>query len=254
MKTLLMVVFALLCWVGSGAAAADHPGSDADCAACHTAGQGAADAPGVVPPPPGFWAKLLGEKPVQGHPSVSCAGVVAPDGRVTGCHRPEDGRPGFLAIDLYRGPVDALCGQCHPEQRKPGLHHPSYKADRNRDGVAETIVRPADGQEVLGALAPENAPEPVRASPDALAFRALLDGTRQRIVALPLATVVEEVAGVRVEERRVVTCTTCHNPHYGYLAEAGSEQELDRDLVAREGGDALLRLRDYDNALCDACH
>ncbi len=252
--TKILWLLALACLAAAPAVAADHPGSGSDCAGCHTAGAERDGAPGVLPPEPGFWAKLMGEKPVRGHPSVSCAGVLASDGRVTGCHRPEDGRPGLLAIDLFRGPVDALCGQCHPGQRKPGLHHPSYKADRNRDGVPETIVRPAGGQEVFDALAPENLPEPVRSHPDALAFQALPDGTRQRIVALPLATVVEEVAGVRVEETGVVTCTTCHNPHHGYLVEAGSASDLDRDLVARESGDALLRLRDYDNALCDACH
>ncbi len=247
-------LFALLCLATLPAAAADHPGSDADCGGCHTAGAGPAGAPKTVPPAPGFWARLMGEKPVQGHPSVSCAGAAAPDGSLTGCHRPEDGRPGLLAVDLGGGPVDILCGRCHGGQRVPGLHHPSYKADRDRDGTPETIVRPATGQEVLSRYAPAGAPEPVRTYPDALAFRRLPDGSRERIVVLPLATVTEEVEGRPVEERFVVTCTTCHNPHHGYLAEAGSEEDLDRDLVAREGGDALLRLRDYDNTLCDACH
>ncbi len=247
-------LFALLCLPALPAVAADHPGSDAPCRTCHVLGRGPDDAPKVLPRPPGFWARLLGEKPVEGHPSVSCAGGPGEDGSLTGCHRPEDGRPGFLAVDLGGGPVDLLCGRCHGDQRVPGLHHPSYKADRDRDGTPETIVRPAPGQEVLSRYGPGSAPEPVRTHPDALAFRDLPDGSRERIVAMPLATVTEQVGGQEVEERLVVTCTTCHNPHHGYLVEKSPDEDPERDLAAREGGDALLRLRDYDNTLCDACH
>ena len=45
-----------------------------------------------------------------------------------------------------------------------------------------------------------------------------------------------------------------HNPHYGYLVGVASAEELNQEQVARAKGDALLRLRDYDNALCDVCH
>ncbi|WP_459942615.1 cytochrome c3 family protein [Deferrisoma palaeochoriense] len=229
--------------------AGEHPGSGADCRRCHTAGRGTAEAPKVVPEPPGFWARLFGAKPIEGHPSVSCAGVVREDGTVTGCHRPEGGGEAFLVAGGQGRPVDELCGACHAEQREPGKHHPTYKKDTDADGVPDKIVRPAGGQEVYGPYAPS--PEgPV----DTLEFRTLPDGTRELVVRLPLETVTETVDGAEVVEPGVVTCTTCHNPHYGYLAGVGSEEDLNTDLVARESGDALLRLRDFDNALCEACH
>jgi len=229
--------------------AAEHPGSEADCKACHTAGQGPTEAPKVVPEPPGFWARLFGAKPVQGHPSVSCVGTLGEDGRPTGCHRPETGGEAFLVAGGAGRPVDELCGSCHGDQRRPGAHHPTYKKDTDDDGVPDRIVRPADGQEVYGRYAP-----PQEGRVDVLEFRNLPDGGRELVVRLPLETVVETVDGQTVEEPHVVTCTTCHNPHYGYLAGVGSEEQLDTDLVARESGDALLRLRDYDNTLCEACH
>ncbi|RMG86848.1 MAG: hypothetical protein D6708_13725 [Candidatus Dadabacteria bacterium] len=232
--------------VGS-AWAADHPGSAADCLKCHAAGAGPAEAVKVVPEQPGFWAKLFGAKPVRGHPSVSCAGEVRPDGTLTGCHRPEAGGEAFLVAGGAGRPVDELCRACHAEQAEPGAHHPSYKKDADGDGVPETIVRPAEGQEVYGEYAPDGAA-------DALVFRTLADGRRELVARLPLETVTETVDGQPVEEPHVVTCTTCHNPHFGYLAGVGSEEELNPELVARPEGDALLRLRDYTNALCETCH
>ncbi len=233
---------------GAGVAA-EHPGSGADCRACHTQGRGPDAAPKVVPKPPGFWARLFGAKPYpQGHRSVSCAGEVEDDGSVSGCHRPEGADEAFLVAGGRGAPSDALCGMCHPGHRRPGRHHPSYKSDSDGDGVPERIVRPATGQEVYTVYSPAGQ------GPDALVFRTLPDGRTERVVRLPLETVTEIVDGKPVEESGVVTCTTCHNPHYGYLVDAASEEDLDRDLVAREQGDALLRLRDHDNALCNACH
>ena len=34
----------------------------------------------------------------------------------------------------------------------------------------------------------------------------------------------------------------------------GEEEEFKKELVAREAGDALLRMRDFDSALCLTCH
>jgi len=249
-----LVLAGLLAFTAS-ASAADHPGSDAKCAKCHSVGNTAAGAPAVSPEQPGFFAKLFGAKKLAGHPSVSCAGEVRPDGTLSGCHRPEDGGKSYLVMDIADRPVDILCAKCHADQTKPGAHHPSYKADDNQDGVAETIVRPAPSQEIYTQWVPSVRPEPLKRFPDALAFRSLPDGSRVLEVALPLATVVEpNPAGEPVTERDVVTCSTCHNPHFGYLAGVASEEELNQEQVAREKGDALLRLRDTTNALCEACH
>ncbi len=243
----IYVVGAVL--AGGVVGAAEHPGSGAECKACHTAGQGPAEAPKVVPEPPGFWARLFGAKPYpEGHRMVSCAGVLREDGSVTGCHRPEGTGEAFLVAGGEGEPTDVLCGACHAGQRRPGQHHPSYKKDSDGDGVPDRIVRPSAGQEVYTAYGPSGQ------GADALVFRVLPDGRKERVIRLPLETVIETVDGESVEEPSVVTCTTCHNPHYGYLVDAASEEELDRDLVAREQGDALLRLRDHDNALCEACH
>jgi len=238
------------------AAAAEHPGSDAKCADCHSIGKTAAGAPAVLPEQPGFFAKLFGKKPLVGHPSVSCAGVVRSDGTLSGCHRPEESKKSLLVLDTADKAVDGFCAKCHSDQTKPGSHHPSYRADKNQDGVAEAIVRPAAGQEVYTEWAPASKGAPLNRFPDALVFQTLPDGTKKLDVVLPLSTVVEPdpATGQLVTEKDVVTCSTCHNPHFGYLAGVASEEELNQEQVAREQGDALLRLRDHNNALCDACH
>ena len=65
---------------------------------------------------------------------------------------------------------------------------------------------------------------------------------------------VELVDDKEVTYTDVVDCTTCHNPHFGFLVAVKGEEELQENLVARESGDALLRLKDHDNALCQVCH
>lgn len=244
----------LLC-VPVAARAADHPGSDARCETCHAVSKTAPGAPAVIPEQPGFFARLMGKKSLAGHSSVSCAGVARPDGTVTGCHRPEDRKPGFLAVDLKDKPADVFCKTCHAEQARPGSHHPSYKADKNQDGTPETIVRPARVQEIYTQWVPSVKAPPLNRFPDALVLKVQADGTKKLDAALPLATVAEAGAdGTRVTEADVVTCSTCHNPHFGYLVEVGTEEQLNKEHVAREKGDVLLRLRDTTNALCDTCH
>lgn len=236
-------------------ALAAHPGSSAPCATCHTVGATAAGAPVVTPAPPGFFARLTGKKSFQGHATVSCTGVVRADGTISGCHRPEDGLPSFLVMDLAGKPVDAFCARCHPDAARPGAHHPSYKADKDKDGIPETLVRPAPAQEIFGEWTPAARGALLARFPDALVFETLPDGTRKRVVALPLSEVVElGPDGKPVTEAGIVTCSTCHNPHHGYLVEVGTEEALNREMVARAKGDALLRLRDHTNALCEACH
>jgi hypothetical protein len=244
--TILLIAAATVVTATMGVAA-DHPGSDADCASCHGI-KSAEAAPKVIPAEPGFFAKLFGEKSLRGHSSVSCAGQVGADGTVSGCHRPEAGGPGFLVKGGGTEAVDLLCGSCHAAQREPGAHHPSYLKDLDGDGTPETVVRPAAGQEVYGPLA-----APAKGA-DTLEFVTDGQGNRRLVARLPLQTVnVPGKDGVAAEAD-VVTCSSCHNPHFGYLVEAGSAEELNAELVAREQGDALLRLRDHDNALCDACH
>lgn len=251
MKSLLVLIGLL----AAAPALAAHPGSDAKCENCHALGSGDAKAPKVVPQEPGFFARLFGKKSMRGHPSVSCAGAVKPDGTLTGCHRPEDGKDGLLVVDVKDKPADLFCVRCHADVGKTGGHHPTYKVDRNKDGVPETLVRPAAGQEIYTAFAPGAKGEPLATYPDALVLKAMPDGTKKLDAVLPLRTVLEpDPQGKMVAEKDIVTCSTCHNAHYGYLVEAGTEEELNREQVARPKGDALLRLRDQTNALCDACH
>ncbi|MDF1553167.1 MAG: hypothetical protein P1P84_08905 [Deferrisomatales bacterium] len=242
-----LVLFGGLAFAATPALAADHPGSGADCGSCHGVAA-TAPAPKVIPAEPGFFAKLFGQKSLRGHQSVSCAGQVQADGTVSGCHRPESGGPAFLVRGGGKEAVDLLCGSCHAAQRALGSHHPSYLADRDGDGTPETAIRPAAGQEVYGVLA-----APAKGV-DVLEFTTDAEGKRHLVSRIPLQTVSVPSADGFVDAADVLVCTSCHNPHFGYLVEVGSEEELNSELVARGQGDALLRLRDYDNTLCEACH
>jgi len=208
----------------AGAGAQGHPPSTSKCIDCHTYGAGPADAPKVVPATPSFFQRLAGKKSYQGHASVSCTGTATADGKVTGCHRIESGGRAYLVKRPDQRPIDELCGLCHADQRKPGAHHPTYKSDKNRDGVPETIVRSAPTQQVYSTYAPSLRPEPLKSHPDAISFLKRDDGSLLLQSVLPLETVTEMVQDKPVTESNVVTCSTCHNPHFGYLVELGKEE------------------------------
>lgn len=233
---------------------AAHPGSGSSCGDCHKIGA-AGDAPKVTPEEPGFMERMFqGKQSYRGHSSVSCAGSVGGDGKVSGCHAPENGYRKLLVMDLADKPVDLLCAVCHQNAAKFGLHHPSYKADKNGDGVGDYMIRPVAVQEVFTEFAPAGKAAPLNKYPDALVFKAQADGTKKLDVAIPLEKVAETTGDKTIVYTDAVSCTTCHNPHYGYLVELGKEEELKPGQVARAKGDALLRMRDYDNQLCVACH
>lgn len=240
--------------LGAHPSLAAHPESSSDCAKCHSLGA-SSDAPKVVGEEPSFLGRLLqGKKAFKGHPSLSCAGAKGADGKITGCHAPEKGFPHLLITDTKGKPSDEFCGQCHAEHRKPGLHHPSYKKDKNGDGVVDTLIRPASKKPIFSTFSPAAKPEPLASFPDALLFTTTPEGAKKLQVALPLETVVEKEGDKLVTYKDVTGCSTCHNPHFGYLVEVGKEEDMKATLAARPKGDALLRMRDYDNALCVACH
>ncbi len=255
MKRFKIVGVVVVCAFFTAAAGyADHASSSSDCKQCHDVNS-TSKAPKVIPEEPGFVAKLFGgKKSFAGHGKVSCSGKLTADGGVTGCHDPDAGNEDLLVTDLSKLPVDELCGKCHDSQRQFGAHHPSYKMDKNGDGVGEYLVRPVEGQEVLGVLAPANMPEPVKSYPDALKIIVGKDGKNEVLSAMPLEKIIEVVDGEEVVYENVVTCTTCHNPHFGFLVAMGEDEAIETDAVAREEGDALLRFRDHDNTLCLACH
>jgi hypothetical protein len=233
---------------------ADHPASNSECAQCHRA-TSAGDAPKVVPEEPGFFAKLfLGKADYIGHKEISCVGSATDDGVVNGCHDPDKNFPNKLAIDLTGKPVDVLCGSCHASQREFGMHHPSYKVDKDGDGVGDSLVRPASVQEIFTTASVSAQVEPIKSYPDALHFITDGEGKRRIVAAQPLWSVVEIVEEKEVVFDDVVVCSTCHNPHFGFLVEVGKEEDMRADLVARPNGDALLRKRDHDNSLCLDCH
>jgi len=255
MRGLKHFVLALL-FVGANLAPAlaAHPGSGSDCLSCHALGA-SGDGPKVVPEEPGFMAKMFqNAKSLKGHPSVSCTGTVQPDGKLSGCHDPDKGFKKLLVTDTTNKPVDPLCVTCHQSAGKFGMHHPSYKIDKNGDGVGDYMVRPVAVQEVFGPFAPANNPMPLSKYPDSIVFTTNPEGVKKLVVAIPLGTTVEKVDDKEVTYNDVVICTTCHNPHYGYIVESGKEEEQKPGLMARLKGDALLRMKDYDNTLCLVCH
>lgn len=251
-KVLMVACFTIS--LGAAAFAADHPGSASDCNKCHQA-TSAGDAPKVIPEEPGFFGKLfLGQTSFAGHEKVSCVGTINADGAVTGCHAPDKGFPNKLVVDLTGKPTDEFCGRCHASQREFGYHHPSYKTDKDGDGVGDALVRPVEVQEIFSTNSVAAQPEPVKSYPDALHFIIDENDKKQLVSAQPLWSVVEIIDEKEVTFDDVVVCTTCHNPHFGFLVEVGGEEEMKENLVARPNGDALLRKRDYDNSLCLDCH
>ena len=115
-------------------------------------------------------------------------------------------------------------------------------------------MRPVALQEIFSTSSVASQVEPIKSYPDALHFVTDEAGKRRLVTAQPLWSVVEIVDDKEVVFDDVVVCSTCHNPHFGFLAELGEEEDVQRDLIARPEGDAMLRKRDYDNALCLDCH
>lgn len=249
----LIAVFSFVTVLASASWAA-HPASGSDCVKCHNYDSNVENGR-VIPEEPGFFAKMLfGAQWYKGHQTLKCAGSKGADGKLTGCHAPELGFKKHLVMNLNNKSTDELCGECHQANRAYGAHHPSYKMDKNGDGIGEYIVRPAEVQEIFKVYDPSKKGKPLSRYPDSLVFITLEDKTKKLDVALPLDTTVEIVDKKEVTYTGVISCVTCHNPHYGYLVEVGSEEKLKADIAARAKGDALLRLRDYTNSLCEACH
>ncbi len=250
----VLAVLALLAGTGCGTDSREdppegvHPRSGARCADCHEFGVGDHNVPKVIPEVPPFAVPFLGDRGYRGHPTVSCAGTVREDGQITGCHQIEGGRKSYLVVDLGGLPMDVFCGRCHPV----GRHHPSYLHHGDGDDSVRLTI-PPPGQPVFGEYAPSQRPEPLRSYPDAIVIDPVA-GYPQVLVVLPLASVVDPLVDPPRIADGVVTCVTCHNPHYGYSASAPGAAELQEILGSRRGGDALLRLRDDDNTLCGACH
>lgn len=233
---------------------AAHPDSNSDCKSCHKAGDGS-DAPKVIQEETGFLAKFLQNKEnFAGHQSLGCVGALGADGKYTGCHSIEKGLGKYMVVDVTDKPVDLFCATCHAPQARFGLHHPSYKTDKNGDGKGDNVVKPAPVQEIFSALSPAKKSLPLSKNPDSIVFITMPDGQKKLDVVLPLGRSVEVVDNKTVTYTDLVTCTTCHNPHYGYLVETGKEEYIKPGLVGRTKGDVLLRLKDYDNTLCNACH
>lgn len=232
--------------------AADHPGSDSNCAECHSV-ESSADAPKVIPAKPGLLDKLFGGAPTpKWHEKTGCTGTAGADGSISGCHRPEDKKKNYLVMDLSGKPSDLLCAKCHANEMDPGLHHPSYKVDKDGNGVPEHFVTVIENKEAVTKLAPALLGEPLKSYPDSLSFATGADGQRKLVSAIPLGKFVEVEKKETKTYERVVTCSSCHNPHFGFQAENGKDEVFEK--TARKTGDALLRLRDQNNTLCLVCH
>jgi hypothetical protein len=251
-KSLLLAGGIAFILSSSFALAADHPGSDSACADCHSV-ESSADAPKVIPAKPGILDKLFGDKATpKWHEKIGCTGSASADGKITGCHRPEDKKKSYLVVDLSGKPSDFLCAKCHAPQMDPGLHHPSYKVDKDGNGVPEHFVTVIETKDAVTKLSPSVLSQPLKNYPDAVSFSTGADGQRKLDAAIPLGKFVEVEKNEKKTYERVVTCSSCHNPHFGFQAETGKEENFEK--TARKTGDALLRLRDQNNTLCLVCH
>ncbi|TLN27010.1 hypothetical protein FDZ71_00250 [bacterium] len=248
-KALILAGAAFL--ITAGGALAEHPASSSNCEECHIYGSTAV-APKVMPPKPGFFGKIMGEVDLRGHQKVGCSGGPTPDGKLSGCHSIESKFAKYLAVDTTDKPVDILCAKCHAETSAVGAHHPSYKSDKDGNGVPETFVVVNDKRDAAGKLSPKSQKEPLRSAPDSFAMVEQADGSKKLGAAVPLSTFTEIVEKEKKVFERVVVCTSCHNPHFGFLSGTGKMETFEKS--DRKQGDALLRLRDQNNTLCLACH
>ncbi|PLX45989.1 MAG: hypothetical protein C0609_01625 [Deltaproteobacteria bacterium] len=253
LKVLALLGVALIFTVQNSAAADGHPGSSANCSTCHNVSS-AGNAPKVIPQDITYLDKVTNtQQSIWKHNELSCVGGVRADGSITGgCHNPDSGFESYLVVDIKDKPVDLLCQKCHLSQTRAGMHHPSYTVDEDDNGRPEKAVSVPADKLAVSELSVANAPEPVKTFPDAYLLAEDSAGNEELRVAIPLISTALEINGEVKTFDRVVTCTSCHNPHYGFLAPTGEARVFEK--TARKVGDAMLRLADEDNRLCLACH
>jgi hypothetical protein len=153
-----------------------------------------------------------------------------------------------------------LCNGCHPRTTYPDNHHPSLQGttqNPNRDIVVNAASQPVrqapttwfenppgsdhweqDGYSASG----------VSGNPDFFVDWWNGSGTPPRpqpLAVLPLIQFVGDQSGTT----NTVICVTCHNPHGTdlYVFDPGG-------IGGAIPDNNMLRLRDEDNTLCNACH
>ncbi|PLX40334.1 MAG: hypothetical protein C0608_09405 [Deltaproteobacteria bacterium] len=252
LKVIALLGAALIISVQIAAAAGSHPGSAANCATCHRVSS-SGTAPKVIPQDITYLDKVTNtQKSIWKHNELSCVGTLRADGSITGCHNPDSGFKSYLVVDITDKPVDILCQKCHLSQTRAGMHHPSYTVDEDGNGRPEKAVSVPADKLANNALSVANAPEPIKSYPDAYLIGQDGNGNAELTVAIPLISTTLEINDEVKTFERVVTCTSCHNPHYGFLAPTGEAKVFEK--TARKVGDAMLRLADEDNRLCLSCH
>jgi predicted CxxxxCH...CXXCH cytochrome family protein len=181
-------------------------------------------------------------------------------------------RLGGVAIQTNTG---GLCNTCHPFADYPTNHHPSFYGSTLSNPANHNIVA-ATGQEIHTNPSSWSAVPPGGDHYEQNGYSAQLwttnvdgfinwwggnygnanqdpppkpvfygeTGTASPKASLPLARYI----GNQVNSDQVM-CTTCHNPHgtdlYTYDPMGNHQQVPDNNM---------LRLRDADNTLCNACH
>ncbi|GAB4282078.1 MAG: hypothetical protein Kow0092_37190 [Deferrisomatales bacterium] len=172
----------------------------------------------------------------------------------------------FNAVEDNSHSTSSVCGRCHDPAQYPGEHHPSYYGATGSNPTNHAIV-PAGGQEVFsspgtwtdqgGGHYAQDGYSASGCDGDADFFTDWWGGSPgsgnqdpppapSPLAVLPLE---QYVFGPATSSSDRVMCVTCHNPHgtdlFTYDPSGGHEQIPDNNM---------LRLRDSDNTLCEACH